>query len=385
VPVNARDALAVVQHIYACALTPGVGLWDTVVADVADFLGVERASAATVDKSTRRFTLLGVIGFDARTIESAFRRFGVESDPLYRAALPRPAHSTFYDGEALPPLEERRRAPFHGMVGGPENIGHVLAGIVRNDADALVVMAFWRTVDGGGFTPEERETLAWLMPHVSQACDIRARVADGNFPAAQAWLPQAARRFGGRHGLVVLDAEGQVLLANAEASRILARGDPLQLARNRLTAADPALRQHLERARVESLGTVDGQAADTPPILRVPRPGARLGYEVQVLPAAGREMMPPGAATVVVLTDPEAVLGLAAGRLQALGLTAAEARLCDALVRTGALPRAAAELGIAHGTARSHLKAIFGKLGVSTQIELVQVLVAGAGADFGDS
>lgn len=92
-------------------------------------------------------------------------------------------------------------------------------------------------------------------------------------------------------------------------------------------------------------------------------------------------LLPPGAATIATITDPVATLRLPPGRLRALGLTVAEARLCEALLQTGSLTRAAARAGIAHGTARSHLKVIFAKLGVTTQIELVQVLVAGIAGD----
>lgn len=381
-PVDAKDALAVVQHVYACALAPGTDLWDAVLVALANFFGVARAAATTVAKPAGRLTLHAILGFDRREIESAFRRFGLGSDPLYRAALARPAYSTFHDGEALPPAEERRRSPFYEILGSPDRIEHVLAGVLRNDGEALVVISFWRTADGDSFNAHERETLAWFMPHIGQAHEIRARVVDGDGAAARAHATATPRGLDGRHGLVVLDAAGNVLLANAEAGRILGDGAPLQIARNRLTSTEPALRERLEQARNGTLGTGGtggARAPATAPILRVPRAGAGLPFEIQVLPAAGRELLPPGAATVVVLTDPDTVLRVAPGRLQALGLTAAEARLCEALVRTGALPRAAAEIGISHGTARSHLKAIFGKLGVSTQIELVQVLVSGAG------
>ena len=65
--------------------------------------------------------------------------------------------------------------------------------------------------------------------------------------------------------------------------------------------------------------------------------------------------------------DPAAVRDL-------LGLTLGEARIA-ALVGSGLAPKEAAErLGIAEETARSVLKGVFGKVGVSRQGELVALL-----------
>jgi DNA-binding CsgD family transcriptional regulator len=79
---------------------------------------------------------------------------------------------------------------------------------------------------------------------------------------------------------------------------------------------------------------------------------------------------------MVAITDPEAAAGVSHQRLRAYGLTGAEARLCQALVRTGSLNHAADELHISQSTARSHLKNVFTKLGVTSQVQLVMRLAA---------
>lgn len=356
-------------------MDPSTGLWDTILADVADFFGVDFAGAVGLEKVSDRMAVLGLIGFDTRIVESAFRRFGLQSDPLYMAALRLPPGRTFIDGEAFP-VADGRGSPFYGVVAAADGLDHHLAGVVRNDATTFAMLSLWRPGGSGGFTGEEREILAWFMPHFAQASQIRDRltaaVRDSRGPKPlDTLLSRESRR-----GLVVLDAEGQVLLANAEARRILDSGRTLVLVRNRLTAADEPLRQAFERARLDSLAAATAPTA----ILRGPRNGEGIAHEIQVTPAArpaGFDPLPPGAATLVALIDPATYFHLPPERLRALGLTGAEARLCEALVRSGSLPRAAAELGIAHGTARSHLKTIFNKLGVSTQIELVQALVSG--------
>ena len=83
----------------------------------------------------------------------------------------------------------------------------------------------------------------------------------------------------------------------------------------------------------------------------------------------------PLAAALVVFDD----LAPAAPRVEVLratyGLTPAEARVASALAEHCDLVRAARAVGIAHETARSHLKAVLAKTGSANQVECVAKLV----------
>lgn len=63
------------------------------------------------------------------------------------------------------------------------------------------------------------------------------------------------------------------------------------------------------------------------------------------------------------------------------GLTAAEARLALAMDGSRSLRAVAEDLGIAHETARTQIKADFAKLGVSRQSELVGFLLRSAASE----
>lgn len=179
--------------------------------------------------------------------------------------------------------------------------------------------------------------------------------------------------------MVVLDADGAVLLVNLEAQRILHAGTPFCITDGQLTSPDPAVRRQLLQARLNAArGRPDTTRNGGAAFCVARRPG-RPTYHVFVTRVAGSPdagWLPPGSSAIITITDPVAYFKVSLNRLREFGLTAAEARLCEALVRAGSLPRSADELGIAHSTARSHLKTIFEKLGVTTQIELVQSLVA---------
>lgn len=74
---------------------------------------------------------------------------------------------------------------------------------------------------------------------------------------------------------------------------------------------------------------------------------------------------------LIQLSGQDGLGGLSAS---SLGLTAAETELVRWMQMGRSLKDAASELGIAHNTARNHLKSIFGKLGVNRQTDLVRLL-----------
>ena len=78
----------------------------------------------------------------------------------------------------------------------------------------------------------------------------------------------------------------------------------------------------------------------------------------------------------MLIDDPEDTPRPSVEMLSAmLGLTHAEARLCALLVGGLRLEQAAAQLGIAHETARTHLKAAFRKTGARSQTDLVRLVL----------
>lgn len=376
-PLDAHDALGVVQHMYRCALDGDERLWDSALRDLATLHDVERASALSIDQRTGGYRILSAVGFDLVELASSFRRYGLDGDPLFHVVRRLPRYATFRDGQvedAVPVYG----SPFNRGLAHPDNFAKHLVGVLRNDDENLTAVAFWRSATCPSFSDEQCKTLAWLLPHLDQVMQMRQRL-DAAPPAAGRMLPPDTLLYeGARHGLVVLDGDGRVLLATREASRILATEEALRIDQSGLVGRTPRIN---ERFREACAAAARGDASrPAPQVLRIPRPAGRLAYEVLVVPAdfyGQSTLLPPGAATLVVMTDPGVLFRTSTKRLLALGLTAAEARVCESLMRTGALGAAAEDAGISLSTARSHVKNIYRKLGVSTQVELVQSLASG--------
>lgn len=225
------------------------------------------------------------------------------------------------------------------------------------------------------FGAAEREALQALVPHLRHALRLFERL-------------QAA---GAEHGVyrgvveqmgvaaIILDHDGKVMRTNAVAERLLAEGDGLVLAGGRLRFASAGEHRALERL-LRSLKAAGDPAALPPHRFRIERPSGRRDLGVVAKPVTTPAFMRSGGGAALALfvsdpgqdarPDPEAIRDL-------FQLTRMEAMLAAALVGGCSLVEAADRLGIAHNTARSHLRSIFAKTGARRQSQLVHLLHAG--------
>ena len=169
-------------------------------------------------------------------------------------------------------------------------------------------------------------------------------------------------------GVLLLDARGTVQFMNRAARVMISRGYGLSLRKRRLTFASASVQAAFESC-------LEGKAGNL--VLRVGGPNhAHRPYSALVSPLES----PDGAGGFCVFVHeplgkqrpvPAQVLR------QLYGLTAAEARLVNALYVGQSLQSAAGTGGISHNTAKTVLKRVFLKCEVGTQAELLQLLALG--------
>jgi DNA-binding CsgD family transcriptional regulator len=177
-------------------------------------------------------------------------------------------------------------------------------------------------------------------------------------------------------GVFLLDQEGRIVLSNPLAQEL--SGDALLTSSDRLTARYAPEREALDRA-IDLASSGEALEAALKPVL-VHGLDPETFLAVYVSPAR----LPTGHVAEQLLTEVRtAVVAIAARKGEPadpaivrdiLGLTLGEARLA-ALVGSGLPPRESAErLGITEETARTTLKRVFAKVGVSRQSELAALL-----------
>ena len=177
-------------------------------------------------------------------------------------------------------------------------------------------------------------------------------------------------------GVFALDSMGRVVASNAASQALL--GDGLNVVNDRLVLTNPAASEEAVNAIRNALdGTRILVAQETKPIL-VHRQNANRPLALYVLPIPAQNSgngFLTRARAIVLLMNPTAD-GIPDPSLirDVLGVTLGEARIA-ALVGSGLSPKDAAErLGIAEETARSVLKRVFSKVGVSRQSELAAMM-----------
>lgn len=186
--------------------------------------------------------------------------------------------------------------------------------------------------------------------------------------------PAAARQPRRDLGWIMLSARGRVLGANPAAHTMMRDGlgrledgvEPI--------FTDPANGEALDRALEQARGLPGGRV-----ILKLERDaeeGPRFAYLIpsRDLPGAVGAAEAPQDAFAVVFPAIEETGRLWAAMRESFGLTAAEVRLAMKLRDGRALREAAEELEVSVNTVRNQLRAIFDKMGLNRQSDLIRAL-----------
>jgi DNA-binding CsgD family transcriptional regulator len=175
-------------------------------------------------------------------------------------------------------------------------------------------------------------------------------------------------------GLMVIDAERKLLFANATAGRFLAARRGLGERNGILRAEDRTDDATLQRA-VDALGRAASQGPSARPFMmtltRVE--GRPLSLMIVALHGDMPGITPVQPAAMIMIDDPQNRPRPGAEALSTLwNLTPAEARLTAALASGERLDVYAGQNNISVQTAKTHLKRVFGKAGVTRQSDLIR-------------
>ena len=214
------------------------------------------------------------------------------------------------------------------------------------------------------FGAAEREAFQAIVPHLRHAIALfeRLQVSGAEHGVYRGTVEQMGV------AAIILNRAGRVVRTNAVADRLLEARDGLIVADCRLRLKDAAQRKELE-AMLQSL--------DDDPAPRRFRIARLSGRDLAAIakPIAAPAFMRGGAALALFVSDPGQDTQVDPEAIRDLfQLTRMEANLAVALANGCSLVDAADVLGIAHNTARSHLRAIFAKTGARRQSQLVHLL-----------
>lgn len=361
--------LDLVGGIYEAALQPS--LWEDVLESVQRHLGGTCSVLFHRDLTVKGATLEVVRGLDASRMP-AYHEYYITRDPNFgyrrnkTVGTVTASHQIISDAEYEECEYYRDFLRHHGVF-------YSAGALLARERQGVANFGVLRPRELGPYEEDELERIRALVPHLRRAVQITHELA-GRDMERQTMLAMLERI---PTGVLLLDAHARVVFLNRRAQVMLAAGDGLTMTPHGLSAIDAETQPVLERLIADAVATGAGRATHAGGALTVPAPKGGEPCEVLVTPLrtervpiqVSRERI--CAAVFVQLRD--TTPSLAPDVLRDLfGLTAAEARVAVALVQGRRPEEIAAAADTSRYTVRSQLSAIYDKVGVRRQAELVQ-------------
>lgn len=258
----------------------------------------------------------------------------------------------------------------------PLNIRHLLGADINTRDGIECRLRVTRLHGSEPFSAEDKALCRLLLPHLKRSIQLHARL--DFLECERAMFAGAVNRM--QLGTISIDQNGNIIESNQEARRILGEKDGIWLAGNNL-CVDSALESRQLQQMIRHCVT-NACAADGPGVVEamsVSRPSgrAKLGILVRAIPLGPYSESKQRPAAAVFLRDPEASAAQPSQELvrRLFGLTRMEASLALLLTEGYTLDEAAEKMNVRRNTARTHLRSIFCKTGVTRQTLLVKLLL----------
>jgi DNA-binding CsgD family transcriptional regulator len=263
---------------------------------------------------------------------------------------------------------ERVKSRFYSDFMAPQGLERGLYASVGRGRHGLLIASAQRGARRGDYEAHEIRLMKQIIPHLQRSFRTWQHVVDAE-------LERQAAIDAMEHvtvGIALVDGLGKLHFANRIAEEQI-RGGALMLAHGRLCARSPRATQALQEA-------IRGAVREDRPIAdRVALPVAG-APSVSVLvsplsdgPASRRH---PGRLAMLLIGGEQRRAIDETAVAQVYGLTPAEARLLAALVKGEQLADYAARHKISATTAKTHLRAMFDKIGERRQADLIRRVVS---------
>ncbi len=246
-----------------------------------------------------------------------------------------------------------------------ESLGSI-GGDGSSELRPVAGLVMYRNPSARSFEAGDRARLAKLQVHFTRALEIRMRVRR----AATDAVTQAFDTL--TDAVMVLAADGTVLIANSAADRLLAQRSYPQVRFGRLRAQAADQSAQLERALSDCAKCQMG-ASESFVVRLAGEPGS--GVVAHLVPPPARWAVGPRAAGIAfILVEGRGTIGAGDILKTLYGLSQAEVALVLALSE-GLTPEAFGEIrGVSMNTVRTQLKSVFHKTAVRRQADLMRLV-----------
>lgn len=257
----------------------------------------------------------------------------------------------------------------------PQDVRYVLGGDIYTPDGIECRLRATRGHDAAPFGEPDKALFRFILPHLKRSLQLHSRVE--SLECERQMLAGTVNRM--LLGVISLAQNGEILEINDEAQRILAERDGIWRSAAGLTMDNIEGKRELQRLIQRALGgaaAAQGGVVEAMPIMR-PSGRARLALVIKTVPATDWCDNKRRPAAVIFLRDPDSNTAPPSLDLvrRLLGLTRVESRLSLLLAEGSTLDEAGDIMNIRRNTARTHLRSIFCKTGVTRQTMLVRLLL----------
>ena len=263
---------------------------------------------------------------------------------------------------------------FYRIVMEPQGWYDFLGVDIREENELDVRFRVGRYRGASAFGEPEKDLLRGLLPHLERSIRLQTRISRSEqekavYAGAVEQLSVAT---------IILDEQGRVLSTNDSAARLLQEAQGVTVKAGRLELQDRAAHLELEELLREVMLSRQQPQPAAARAMQIPRGDSlpELGLVVKAVPSGGGAQGRAIPSAALFISDP---LQAAEPPQQVIsrlfGFTPAEASLAMLLANGLTLDEASAELGVSRNTARTHLRAVFAKTGVTRQTGLVRLIL----------
>lgn len=350
-------------------------LWPATLMRLGEALQAKTCALASHDYERGGGRLEQSINIEPNFVASYASDFGGLDPWLQREDRFR-APGAVWLGHQIVSEREVVESEFHKNWLVPQDVHHMLFGVLDRQGDAVVCIVLGRSESHGAFDEETVQLFRRLVPNLQ-----RAFRSGQTFRKAQHVRNVALDVLDVLPiGVVLLSATGNVVAANQLAKKIIETDDVFSNGTGGLGIdwgwRRLRLRDLISRPEVAPGRNQPGEITS----FTVPRATGSKPLSVLVSPLddGGERRSIDEPAAIMFIGDPDRPTDIDQRRLtQLYGLSRAESRVIALLAKGYRLDQCAETLGVAYETVRKHLKQVFGKTGTDRQAELVRLLVTG--------
>ena len=246
---------------------------------------------------------------------------------------------------------------------------------VRMDGpdDMKIIIVISDPVDRDEWTSERVEVIGRLLPHIRQFVGVRQALVDSRALGASF----AALLDNNRSGVIQLNRRGRIAAVNDRTRALLLERDGLYDRKGRLCASLPEEDKTLQGLLERALPFLGGPGESGWMRLSRKGPLPRLVLHVNPANEDAPESAPGRIGALVLVVDPAWRMDLEPARVgQLLGLTPAESLIAVWYAQGQSIDEIARSTGRGRTTIKWHLRNIYEKLGLSRQMELMQLVMS---------